>query len=143
MEDGLVADNRMGRGRHSDRACAIAGQGLVISAGRKKPTRMGVRLRTKFTIYLKRRRPMLAKEEVGTQGHIKLWLAGKNADEVYTWSDPEKCPAATYAAEFELASRFEVDDLQNLARDAITLRSYGCYQGKYGDLFDLATKTWN
>jgi hypothetical protein len=85
---------------------------------------------------------MLAKEEVGTQGHIKLWLAGKNADEVYPWNDPEKCPAATYAAEFGLESRTKVCDLDVLAREAISHRSYGCYTGKYGDLFDLAIKTW-
>jgi hypothetical protein len=86
---------------------------------------------------------MLQRTEIKTQGHIKLWLAGKNADEVYTWNDPEKCPAATYAAEFGLGSRTEIADLDELARDAISHRSYGCYQGKWGDLFDLAVKTWS
>ena len=86
---------------------------------------------------------MLARSEVGTLGHVQLWLSGENLDETFQWSDPAKCLAALYAEAFELGDYHkypELCQLDSIARDCSYTCDYTHYAGRFSDVYDALCK---
>jgi hypothetical protein len=86
---------------------------------------------------------MLQRSEVGTRGHILLWLAGKPEGEVYDWPNPHCCPAATYAKEH--MGRAEWDGVAELCHDneAVSLSTLARDGGQtWGALYQRASAAW-
>jgi hypothetical protein len=94
---------------------------------------------------------MLARPEVGTRGHILLWLASKNPKEYYAWYSCEDCAVAQYVKEamhrapYPLWSRIGIDKklepLEELNEFAYEVAD-GAGDATFGDLYLAACLAW-
>jgi hypothetical protein len=84
---------------------------------------------------------MLARSEVGTIEHVRMWLRDQPRGREYNWMSPEaNCACAIYAAENHLAGDWHLypdlcalDSLASLGLDS-------GYRGTFGELSDLAER---
>ncbi len=80
---------------------------------------------------------MLARPEIGSPAHIKLWLAGKDPDEGYTWENHKSCACAQYSQANGYKDQWiygpNIGTLNMLASD---------HPRTFGALYDRALKAW-
>ncbi len=78
---------------------------------------------------------MLARPEIGSRSHIKLWLAGKDPDEDYNWSSYFGCACGQYSKENGVEQGWAdgLGELNNLAREV---------PRTFGGLYERVCRAW-
>jgi hypothetical protein len=86
---------------------------------------------------------MLERPEIGTRGHVLLWLGGKLSDEAYPWTDTKRCAAAQYAEQMELAN-WQREPTLSIDNDGVSLSTLARDEPHtFGALYERARKAWH
>jgi hypothetical protein len=85
---------------------------------------------------------MLSRPEIGSRGHILLWLAGRDQNQSFDWNSHRDCPAGQYSREVlgESAPANWGADLNYLSWFAGDVTRQG--KATFGKLYEAVAQEW-